>query len=131
MDSNLRSLTVESYIEDVIRLDKVDVFIKQLEALFVIDYANVRLLLDAKALAAHFLDLSHRWSFFLVKVDKYFLIRLVHASVDTDSNLNKLEHRYVSELNCFNIFSTLNIILLLLHSLKFSTRPFPLLFAHC
>ena len=85
MYSNLGSLTVESNIEDVICLDKVDVFIKQLQALFVIDYTNVRFLLDAKALAAHFLDLPHRWSFFLVKVYKYLLIRLVHASVDTDS----------------------------------------------
>ena len=95
----MRSLTVESDIEDVIRLDKVDVFIEELEALFVIDYANVRLLLDAKALATHFLDLPHRWPFFFVKVDKYFLIRLVHSSVDTDSNLNKFRHNHVSLLN--------------------------------
>ena len=95
----MRSLTVESDIEDVIRLDKVDVFIKELEALFVIDYANVRLLLDAKALATHFLDLPHRWPFFLVKVDKHFLIRLVHSSVDTDSNLNKFRHNHESLLN--------------------------------
>ena len=59
MNSNLRSLTVESNIEDVVRLDKVDVFIKELEALFVIDYADVRLLLTAKALTTHFLDLPH------------------------------------------------------------------------
>ena len=69
----MRSLTVESYIEDVIRLYKVDVFIEELEALFVIDYANIRLLLDTKALATHFLDLLHRRPFFFVKVDKYFL----------------------------------------------------------
>ena len=99
MDSNLRSLTVESYIEDVIRLHKVDVFIEELEALFVIDYTNIRFFIDAKAFATHFLDLPHRWSFFLVKVDKYFLIRLVHSSVDTDSYLNKFRHNHVSLLN--------------------------------
>ena len=103
MDSSLRSLTVESYIEDVIRLHKVDVFIEELEALFVIDYTNIRFFLDAKALATHFLDLPHRWPFFLIKVDKYFLIRLVHSSVDTDSYLNKFRHNHVSLLDCFSI----------------------------
>ena len=127
MDSSLRSLTVESYIEDVIRLHKVDVFIEELEALFVIDYTNVRFFLDAKAFATHFLDLPHRWSFFLVKVDKYFLIRLVHSSVDTDSYLNKFRHNHVSLLDCFSIKSTLNIILSQTLYAPISSPLFPLL----
>ena len=128
MDSNSRSLTVESDIEDVVRLDKVDVFIKELEALFVIDYADVRLLLDAKALTSHFLDLPHCRSLFLVKVYKHFLIRLVHASVNTDRYLYTFKHIYVSALSCINIWSSLNTTFL---SPKFFTRPFPLLSPHC
>ena len=81
-------LTVESDVENVVCLDEVDVFVKELDTLFVVDYGAGGLLFAAKAFACFLYDLAQRWLVVVAKVHRALLLRLVNATVESHYDLN-------------------------------------------
>ena len=80
-------LTVECDIEDVVPLDKIYIFVKELNALLVVQHAVSRLLLAAKTLASVFLYLAEARLFIRAKLHDVFNLLLVQASVQADCDL--------------------------------------------
>ena len=86
---NAKALTVESNIKYIFCLYKIYIVIKELDALLVIHDTAAYFLFASEALASLFYYRAERWPLFLTKVHYALLLRLVHASIQTDFYLNR------------------------------------------
>jgi len=80
----IKNLPVDGHIEHIVCLNEIDVLVEELDALLVIQNARAYFLFAAEALAGGFNDLAQRGPVFITKVHDALLLRLVHASVNSD-----------------------------------------------
>ena len=85
----VEGLAVHGNIEDVVCFDEVDILVKELDTLLVIQNAATYFIFAPEAFASRLNDLAQARSLLLTKLDHVLLLGLVHASIHADFYLIK------------------------------------------